>query len=201
MCCFVWTRAGMVCALITQRTEMKLLPAEINLSLGIFYFSYSLSLSHSFLLIASLCTIFLHIHSLFCSCKCFYFWLENKTCGSSHIQSQIYVPSSFLFILCAVSLFHSFPNVYDMNACRFAGVAALKAHITKNAFVPIHKQNGLFSIFNMILLYSLLHIVVVQRCVCLCVFVPTPHWLGLKWIGSDQKSRTSEMWRQHHRWQ
>lgn len=53
---FVWTRARNVCALITQRTEMKL-PDKFNLSLG---FLFSLPSSHdfyiwSFVLSLSLC--------------------------------------------------------------------------------------------------------------------------------------------------
>lgn len=183
-----------LCALITQRTEMKLLPAKFNLSLGICSFSFALSFLLRFL------------YSLFFSCKCFYFWLENITCGSSHIQ---FFSLFFLFIRIhfGVLLFIHFDNMYIV-VC----VAALKAHITKNAFVPIHKQNGLFSIFNMII-----HIIIHSRSTTVCEqrvqmcryhiehHSNSTHRERLNWIGSDQKSRTSEMWRQqqqrHYRWQ
>lgn len=169
-----------LCALITQRTEMKLLPAKFNLSLGICSFSFALSFLLRFL------------YSLFFSCKCFYFWLENITCGSSHIQFfSLFFHSFWCFAV------HSFRLMYNV-VC----VAALKAHITKNAFVPIHKQNGLFSIFNMII-HIIIHsrsTTVCEQRVQMCRYHIEHHSNSTHrergWIGSDQKSRTSEMWRQ-----
>lgn len=194
MCCFVWTRARMVCALITQRTEMKLLyQPNSTISLGIFFLSPSVARSHSW------CVIFVHSHSLFFSCKCFYFWLENKTCGSSHIQSLSFCPSSFAFNL--VLLFIHFDSTLYTCTILFLCSGIKSAHYEKCFCSDFTNKTVCFR-FS-IWLYTLLYIVVVRRCVC--VYMCRYHIehsihreIGLNWIGSDQKSRTSELWRQQH---